>query len=101
MQGPCKPLISRFGLVSRPRATVLDRRISNGSMNMRSAALVPVLLLAAALSADGATTPLVADTASALMAITEDAPMQFFTFTPASNETITFNPKPSTPNPEP
>ena len=47
---------------------------------MRSAALVPVLLLAAALSADGAETALVADTASAAMAITKAGPMQFFTF---------------------
>ncbi|KAJ1479392.1 hypothetical protein T484DRAFT_1814332 [Baffinella frigidus] len=59
-------------------------------MNIRSAAIVPVLLLAAALSADGAETALVADTASASMTITEGAPMQFFTFTPASNESTTF-----------
>ena len=58
-------------------------------MNMRSAALVPVLLLAAALSADGAETALVADTASAAMAITE-AVLQL----PASNESIMFKPEP-------
>jgi len=60
-------------------------------LKMRSASLVAVLVLAATLSADGATTALVADTASAAMAITEAIPMQFFTFTPASNESITFS----------
>ena len=68
---------------------------------MRSESLVAVLLLAAAISADGATTALVADTVSAAMAITEAAPMQLFTFTPASNESITFNPEPSPPTHEP
>ena len=57
---------------------------------MRSAALVPVLLLAAALSAEGAKTPLVADTASAAVSITKATPVQSITFTPASNETVTF-----------
>ena len=63
-------------------------------MMLRSAALVPVLLLAAALSADGDTTVLVADTASAEVTITGEEPdpnrMQFFKFTPAGNESVTF-----------
>jgi len=57
---------------------------------MRSAALVPVLLLAAALSADGAKTPLVADTTSAAVSTTNATPLQFFMFTSAHNETVTF-----------
>jgi hypothetical protein len=59
-------------------------------MILRSAALVPVLLLAAALSADGAKAPLVADNASAAVSITKSTPVQFFTSTPARNETVTF-----------
>ena len=56
--------------------------------------LVAVLLLAAALSADGATTALVADTASAEMPLTpgtEATRWQYFTITPDTTEAITFS----------
>ncbi|KAJ1491381.1 hypothetical protein T484DRAFT_1774548, partial [Baffinella frigidus] len=59
---------------------------------MRSAPLLLILLLAAALPADGAdgdTTALVADTASAAMPLTGDQ-WQYFSITPLTNETVTF-----------
>jgi hypothetical protein len=60
-------------------------------MMIRSSALVPALLLAAILSADGATTALVADTLSPEVQITRNSRVQFFTFTPASDESVTFS----------
>ena len=56
---------------------------------MRSAPLLLILLLAAALPADGATTALVADTASAAMPLTGDT-WQYFSITPLQNEAVTF-----------
>ena len=63
----------------------------HGSMMIRSSALVPALLLAATLSADGATTALVADTLSPEVQITRYSRVAFFTFTPASDESVTFS----------
>jgi len=52
--------------------------------------LVAVLLLAAAFSADGATTVLVRDTASSEVPLTAAASWQYFTITPNATEAITF-----------